>query len=1100
MKVMKTCKANVVLSFLLSGMLGLSLPLLGPSISNANLKVNQNFSSDFLNSSTSRAKAITPSTAIVVESGVFSSLNTYNWNYNLSINTDVAYLTGAGFWHYDDKAQIVPNTALGSYAVTTNKPGDFEVTYTLTPGRLWSDGTPVTAADLLLWHVISSSAFAKASGLGDPAISTAFQSVNYGGIYDQHIVGVPTISADQLSATFKYDTAIPDYVLNGPNLSLPVHILEELMSGNTSLQSNASNLAANAKFITDVQSMNTANLQALANIFNNSFNISTVDNTTNPLLLVNNGAYKVSSIGPTSIILTASPTYNSGPSLSGISSIVIDQGVPDGISSAQAIAAGTADVYQSINTSASLAVTLRAIPGTVIEMSNSYTDEHVGLRVGSNTSTPYSGPFSMSGGQKAADLRRAFLLAYPRQQIVSQLVQPINPSSQVVNSNWSLPGNPNYATATAQNGSIAYSFGTQAQRTEMALALVKKWYPSARGGITPVPINLLWGTSLNTRRQSEANMVIAAEAQAGFAVAAPANDSWATAVTSPTYDAQFFVWANTANQQDAQLCEEFRTGGWNNFIGYSNPIVDSDCSSLQNTSLSPASILSLQIEIESQINKDAVYAGLFENPVATIHNVNLVGPSASAFSPTLFWNFWTWHYGTPNQAPTPTFGAITRAPDGYSFPINNFDSNFLWNGADSAGGAVAISSTGIVTVSGLPTGTSSIVTISSSRSGFAQGVASLFGNSTVPAQVGVQQNSTTVSPLGGFVPNAVSISIHDAIGNAIGGLGSGIFAASSNTTIISNVLAGSCSFDLSTASPSYLCPISSLPTQSVGGSVLLTFGATTTQGVVLAAPATFTVTPLPQSSVSVSAVTSPSGASAVVAASGGSGILSYVFTAANGSASGCQLSGTTLTATSSGTCLVSAHNLSNGIYAQSAESTPLTVTLSLLSALNPTFSIPVSTATGFTVNVTNYNPSYTFTPTISAGTVTKGNASGTTLPLTVTGLTAGQSATITMTVTRSGYANGSATITALSLLAALVPTFSTPVVGVSSFSVNITNYNPAFSYTITATAGTVAKGVAVASTLPLTISGLTSINRTSTVVTVTVTRAGYATGTGKVTG
>ncbi len=84
-------------------------------------------------------------------------------------------------------------------------------------------------------------------------------------------------------------------------------------------------------------------------------------------------------------------------------------------------------------------------------------------------------------------------------------------------------------------------------------------------------------------------------------------------------------------------------------------------------------------------------------------------------------------------------------------------------------------------------------------------------------------------------------------------------------------------------------------------------------------------------------------------------------------------------------------------------------------ALTPTFSTPVRTATGFTVNVTNYNAAYTFTSTVTSGTVTAGAANGATLPLTVTGVAANASATITTTVTRTGYTNGTGTVTGTAL-------------------------------------------------------------------------------------
>ena len=78
--------------------------------------------------------------------------------------------------------------------------------------------------------------------------------------------------------------------------------------------------------------------------------------------------------------------------------------------------------------------------------------------------------------------------------------------------------------------------------------------------------------------------------------------------------------------------------------------------------------------------------------------------------------------------------------------------------------------------------------------------------------------------------------------------------------------------------------------------------------------------------------------------------------------------------------------------------------------LTPTFDTPVRAAGGFTVNLTNYDAAYTWSPSVSAGSVSAGSVSGSTLPLTVTGLSAGASATVTVTTTRSGYSNGSATV------------------------------------------------------------------------------------------
>lgn len=167
-------------------------------------------------------------------------------------------------------------------------------------------------------------------------------------------------------------------------------------------------------------------------------------------------------------------------------------------------------------------------------------------------------------------------------------------------------------------------------------------------------------------------------------------------------------------------------------------------------------------------------------------------------------------------------------------------------------------------------------------------------------------------------------------------------------------------------------------------------------------------------------------------------------------------------------------------------------------ALVPTFSTPVSTATGFTVNITNYNPAFTFTPTTSAGAVTVGKKHEHTLALTVAGLTPGSSATLTVATARTNYGAGSATVTGSALLAALVPTFSTPVSTATGFTVNITNYDPAFIFTTKTSRGHVVTGVASGTNLPLTITGVTSKSNFS--ITVRAKRTGYAIGVATVAG
>jgi titin len=156
----------------------------------------------------------------------------------------------------------------------------------------------------------------------------------------------------------------------------------------------------------------------------------------------------------------------------------------------------------------------------------------------------------------------------------------------------------------------------------------------------------------------------------------------------------------------------------------------------------------------------------------------------------------------------------------------------------------------------------------------------------------------------------------------------------------------------------------------------------------------------------------------------------------------------------------------------------------------------VSTADGFTSSITNYDPAFTWAATSTAGTVQIGSTSTATAPITVTGLAAGQSATVTVTTARTDYQGGSGQVTgsASAVGAALTPTFGAVTPTATGFTVPVTNYNAAWTWTPTPSAGSASIG----GTGVITVTGLT-LGQSST-VTVTTTRVGYQTGSAPVTG
>ena len=103
-----------------------------------------------------------------------------------------------------------------------------------------------------------------------------------------------------------------------------------------------------------------------------------------------------------------------------------------------------------------------------------------------------------------------------------------------------------------------------------------------------------------------------------------------------------------------------------------------------------------------------------------------------------------------------------------------------------------------------------------------------------------------------------------------------------------------------------------------------------------------------------------------------------------------------------------------------------TSTSSLAAALTPTVSSVTPAFGGFTFNVTNYDSAYTFSLSATSGTATAGTASGNSLPITVSGLSSGASATVSISTTRSGYVVGSGSREGTAKTSALTPTSGTP--------------------------------------------------------------------------
>jgi peptide/nickel transport system substrate-binding protein len=586
------------------------------------------------------ANSATRSTVVLVTSNQLTGLKGSVVNMNLTFNTEVEYMQGFGFNYYDNSPKLVQNKLFGSYKIVSQKP--FKVQYTVNKGKVWSDGTPITGVDLLLTHVISSSSYSFIAKLGDPTdneVAPVFNSLGYGGIYDQAHVGLPTLSADKMSVTIEYDSKIPDWETQGPGPS-PVHALVHLAEGKTKLQNAAANLAAKAKFEKAFFDYNTKLMKAAGEVWSNSYNINKVDSSTNKLLLVGNGAYKLKSAVPgqaVTLVLNKRHVSNpSGPKTNGVKTVVF-RVVGDGTAAAQALRNQEVDIYQGQPTADSVKL-LSEIPTAKVIGGAQAVYEHIDLRVGTanGISEEYTGPFA-GDSQKAKDLRTAFLLAFPRDEIVDKLIKPINKNVVRMDSLLLFPGEPGYDDMVKNNGISKYTKGTQSQREAEALALVRKYSSSN------VKIELVWGTPSNARRSAQAQIIKAALGRAGFDVNAPGLPNWPSFLDSSAYDAEFFAWVKNAITQ-AGNAELFYSDGGNNLLGYRNKTVDAAVEKLRKSLLSEKDKLAQYLIVEKQVLADALTLPIFQHPGVTAVNKKLQNVKPNPLSPQLVWNYWEWKY------------------------------------------------------------------------------------------------------------------------------------------------------------------------------------------------------------------------------------------------------------------------------------------------------------------------------------------------------------------------------------------------------------------------------------------------------------------------
>lgn len=635
-------------------------------------------------------------TIIVQEGNTLSGLNTGVNGKNLVTNVDVVYPTGAGFTYYNNKAQLIRNTAFGTFKISRNNCatvatddefGCFSVTYTVKKGIKYSDGTLITGQDLLLSHALSSSEFSVKAGLGDPMsdAGSKFDSAGYGGAYDEHTrANSFVLSEDNYSVTVKYDAFQPDWQIFGPGPGA-VHALVGLAKGKKTLQDARTNAGYKALFedayytsfdtlpptddedyegALDDRTAARSLMSKMAAKWSTVFNIVTVTSSTNPLILISNGGFQIESCGASSCTLVKNPlaSVSGAPKMTGNLDKIIFKFPATGTSFSdtavgQAIKNGEVDLYSGSATSAFWS-TVSTDPGVVAARTSVATYEHFDIRAGDasaanatvntdgNCAAPYDGPFKGST-TRAKDLRKAMMLVVPRQTIANTYVGKIfdpafSGNSAVLNSSFSLTTEGDYAKVVA--GSSAYNSDfitkTQDQRNALALALVKKYYPSAGPGANVISVKML--TSTAARRVDIATQIKLQADKVGINLTNTASSGWSSLLNCNNYDVATFAWSKSAISQTGTN-PQYETTGSNNRAGWSDSVLDGLLKRFE-VSLSATELITAKINAEKQLWSNYWTIGEYQWPGVSAWNKDLKNVLPSPLNPNVVWNYWALGY------------------------------------------------------------------------------------------------------------------------------------------------------------------------------------------------------------------------------------------------------------------------------------------------------------------------------------------------------------------------------------------------------------------------------------------------------------------------
>ena len=540
----------------------------------------------------------------VAETNAFTAVNNATPATNLDINGKIANATREGFIYVDPQQQIQPNEGFGSYEQTSEDP--LTVEYTLNDPQ-WSDGNAIDEADIMLW-------WATGSGYYDDEDAEAETGTTYFSIAGStDILGhtdKPTFSEDGKSFTVTYDEPQADWEIAFDTDYLhPAHVVaeqagmseEELL---TVLKDSPEGNPDNPQEVSE--------LTQIGEAWGEAFAFS--DMPSDESLLVANGPYKIRDIVENNSVTLEKNENYSGDHEGNLDEITI-RTIGDATAQIQALRNGEVDIMAPGNVNKDTIDQVTELDNVEVVQGGQLAYDHLDLNFGADTF-------------EDQDVREAFLKTIPRQQIVDQLIKPVNEDASVLNSQMWVTSQDEYEM-TIQDNQAEELYG------EVDIDGAKELLD----GKTPT-VRILYNNE-NPLRVDTFQLIKESAEQAGFTVEDLGDPNWSEKLADGDYDASLFGWVSPGVGTE-MLSQIFKTGGGGNYSEYSNSEVD-ELTDEARSNLDKESRDEQIAQIDKHTFEDAYGLPLFQSP--GFFGVSDQIDGVTEYQPNqdgVFWNVWEW--------------------------------------------------------------------------------------------------------------------------------------------------------------------------------------------------------------------------------------------------------------------------------------------------------------------------------------------------------------------------------------------------------------------------------------------------------------------------